>query len=108
MVALAMPALLWIWLEPFLLGFRAFGQGLLMRIRSTGPIAVSAVSRVVVVAGSGLLVVWLRPEANGALVGVSLLMLGDGWDMAIACLWGWLRRDALGMAPAPPATLPAA
>ncbi len=103
LVALAMPALLWIWLEPFLLGFRSFGQGLLMRIRRTGPIAVSAALRVAVVAGAGLAVVGLRPQANGALVGVALLMLGDAWDMGVACLWGWLRRDLLGVGPAPEA-----
>jgi hypothetical protein len=100
LVLVALPALAWIWLEPFLLGFRAFGQGLLLRIRETGPIAFSAAGRVALVSLLGAALVSRDPAGNGALIGVVLLLAGDGWDMLVACVWGLRSRsEVLAAAP---------
>ncbi|MCZ6833877.1 MAG: hypothetical protein O7F11_09040 [Acidobacteria bacterium] len=87
-LAAALPALGWIWIHPLLMGFRAFGQGMLLRTGSTGPIAFSAAGRVLLVSMLGLGLVAGFPAGNGAIIGVSLQMAGDAWDMVLACLWG--------------------
>lgn len=87
-LAAALPALAWIWIHPLLMGFRAFGQGMLLRTGRTGPIALSAASRVVLVSLLGVGLVAGFPEGNGAMIGISMQMAGDAWDMVLACLWG--------------------
>lgn len=87
-LAAALPALGWIWVHPLILGFRSYGQGLLLRAGRTGPIAVGAVGRVVLVVAVGLALVRWFPQGNGALIGMGLLVLGDGWDMTLAGAWG--------------------
>ena len=87
-LAAALPALRWIWLHPLIMGFRSYGQGLLLRAGRTGPIAVGALGRVLVVAAVGLFLVERYPHGNGALMGIGLQILGDGWDMTLAGVWG--------------------
>ncbi|MCZ6745921.1 MAG: hypothetical protein O7C74_01755, partial [Acidobacteria bacterium] len=53
-----------------------------------GPIAFSAAGRVLLVSLLGLGLVAGFPDGNGAIIGVSLQMAGDAWDMVLACLWG--------------------
>jgi hypothetical protein len=87
-LAAGLPALNWIWIHPLLVGFRSYGQGMLLRAGRTGPIAMGAMGRVAVVTAVGLTLVGWFPEGNGAVIGVSLQILGDGWDMALAGTWG--------------------
>jgi hypothetical protein len=87
-LAAAVPALGWIWIHPLLMGFREFGQGMLLRAGSTGPIAFSAAGRVLLVTMLGLGLVARFPGGNGAIIGIALQMAGDAWDMVLACLWG--------------------
>jgi len=91
-LAAALPAMGWIWLHPLLIGFRSYGQGMLLRAGSTAPIAFSAAGRVLLVGLLGLSLVAWFPQGNGAMIGISLLLAGDAWDMVLACLWG--RRAA--------------
>jgi len=87
-LAVALPALGWIWIHPLIMGFRSYGQGMLLRAGRTGPIAVGAVGRVALVVAVGLTLAGWYPQGNGALIGIGLQMLGDGWDMALANAWG--------------------
>ena len=69
------PAVSLFWALAFMLGFAALFKGLLLNMRVTSQIAVSALARfgVVISIGSASL---LLPDANGAVLGVLAMMGG--------------------------------
>jgi hypothetical protein len=68
---------------PLFMGMRCHAQGVLMKIRLTKVISISALSKVLLLIGSGLLLLWLYPGINGVILGLGLLIFGEFWDVSI-------------------------
>ena len=77
------PGLLIMFLVPLFMGIRCHAQGILMKIRSTKAISISALSKVLLLFCSGLMLLWLFPGINGVILGVGLLAFGELWDASI-------------------------
>jgi hypothetical protein len=79
-------------LQPLVVGFIAYHQGVLTRAARTAAVAVSAFCRVLVVAGLGFAA--LRLPVHGELIGGGLL--GIGFLVELACLVWFERRRPEG------------
>ena len=78
-----LPALGLLVLEPFILTTRAIAQALLVRAGRTGLLLALSPIKLACMLGAGLLVAWLAPQANGAVLALALFVGGDLVDALI-------------------------
>lgn len=77
------PAMRLLWLAPLGLGMRAAAKGMILSSGRTGIISVSATAYLLLAALAGGVTVGLHPAVNGAVLGVSLVVLVEMTEAAI-------------------------
>ncbi|MBD3308182.1 hypothetical protein GF339_17180 [candidate division KSB3 bacterium] len=80
LVAYATPALFILFIFPVVTGIRNHTQGILMNLKATVAISVSAVSKALLLLGLGLLLISIFADINGVVLGIVLITLGEFCD----------------------------
>lgn len=89
------PGMLLMFLVPLGMGARCHIQGMLMRLRQTKMMSVSAITKTLAMFGVGMLFVRAYPAINGVALGVALMAFCEFWDDLIigSAAFTYLRKS---------------
>jgi len=80
LVTYTYPGMLIMFVFAVVTGIRNHAQGILMNLKATAVISISAISKVVFLLSSGLLLLWMFSGINGVMLGIVLVTLGEFCD----------------------------